>query len=269
MRVGAHTYLFTQYGYDHAARLDDIFDTVAAAGFAAIELHRPMLDAPDWETRIPAAADRTGLAIVGASHSQPLWDLTRHDAILAEMEAHADQLARLAALVPHGGGQCGLTCSGKRYADRTPAENDHAIQLWTELGTLFRQRGLTPNYHTHGEPIADIRHVVDNVPADLVALGPDLDWLRVGGVDPLAFLREYGHRATMLHLRDYHLGGDRTEALGEGDADYTGLKRVLDVISFTGELVVELAVPARTTPTRPALELLTISRQHLRHTMGL
>lgn len=263
MRIGAHTYLFTQYGQDQAAELEGIFETVAGAGFGAIELHKPMLDAPDWERRIPAAAAQTGLEIVGVSHSQPLWDVPREHAILAEMEAHAERMARV------GGRQCGLTCSGKRYADRTAEENAQAITLWRALGTLFRDRGLVLNYHTHGEPMADIRHVIDNVPAEVVALGPDLDWLRAGGVDPLAFLREHGARVSMMHLRDYHTGGDRTEALGEGDADYGELKRVLGEIGFDGDLVVELAVPARTQPTRPALELLTRSRDYLRETMGI
>jgi sugar phosphate isomerase/epimerase len=263
MRVGAHTYLFTQYGYDQAARLEEIFETVAAAGYQAIELNRTVLDADGWEQRIPAAARSTGLGLVGASHGQPLWDLTRYDAIRAEMALHADRLARL------GGGQCGLSCSGKRYASRSLAENEQVVKVWRELGELFRGKGLVLNYHPHGEPVEDIRHVLDNVPAELLAVGPDLDWLRVGGVDPEAFLREQRDRVTMMHLRDYHVGGDRTEALGDGDVDYAHLKQVLDEIGFTGELVVELAVPSGTQPTRSALDLLRRSREHVRDTMGL
>jgi sugar phosphate isomerase/epimerase len=263
MRVGAHTFLFSQYGYDQGARLEEIFETVAAAGYEAIELNRTVLDADGWERRIPAAAKSTGLGLVGASNGQPLWDLARYDAIMAAMALHAEKLARL------GGGQCGLTCSGKRYADRSPAENEQVVRVWRELGELCRGKGLVLNYHTHGEPIEDIRHVLDSVPAELLAVGPDLDWLRVGGVDPEAFLREQRGRVTMMHLRDYHLGGDRTEALGEGDVDYARLKRALDEIGFAGDVVVELAVPARTQPTRSALDLLRLSREHVRDTMGL
>ena len=113
----------------------------------------------------------------------------------------------------------------------------------------------------------DIRLVIDNVPANVVALGPDLDWLRVGGVDPITFVRENAERLAMLHIRDYHIGGDRTEALGEGDADYRELGAVLGEIGFTGEFVVELAIPGQE-PTRPLPELLKISRDHLRETIG-
>jgi len=47
IRIGAHTYLFTQYGVDQATELEMIFQTVADAGFQAIELHAPLLEAPD------------------------------------------------------------------------------------------------------------------------------------------------------------------------------------------------------------------------------
>jgi sugar phosphate isomerase/epimerase len=110
--------------------------------------------------------------------------------------------------------------------------------------------------------------MIDNVPADLVALGPDLDWLRVGGVDPVEFIREHIDRIVMLHIRDYHIGGDRTEALGEGDADYANLGRVLEEVGFEGEFVVELAIPGGQKPTRSVAELLKISRDHIRETIG-
>ncbi|MBI3970863.1 MAG: sugar phosphate isomerase/epimerase [Chloroflexi bacterium] len=264
-RVGAHTFLFSQYGMNQAEQIDEVFDTVAAAGYQAIELHRPLLDAPDWKARLDAASKRTGLGIVGASNGQPLWDIARYDAIMAEMETHSNKLAQLRE---YGRIQCGLSCSGKRSAGRTAAENAQAIKVWTELGAMFRRKGVVLNYHTHGEPIEDVRHVVDNVPADLVALGPDLDWLRVGGIDPEAFLREHAAHITLLHIRDYHVGGERTEALGEGDVDYAHLGRVLAEIGFAGEFVVELAAPGRSRPTRPAVELLKQSREHIRSTIG-
>jgi sugar phosphate isomerase/epimerase len=262
-RIGAHTYFFSQYGYDQAARLDDIFDTVAEAGFQAIEMSTPMLGPADWKARVDAAVRRTGLGLVGASHGQPVWDIAKYDAILSEMDAYSDKLAQLGRV------QCGVSCSGKRYADRTEAENGQAVKVWRELGEMFRRKGVVLNYHTHGEPIQDVRHVIDHVAEDLLALGPDLDWLRVGGIDPEAFVREHAGRISLLHVRDYHIGGDRTEALGEGDADYARLKRTLDEVGFAGEFVVELAIPPKRQPTHPPLDLLKTSREHLRRTMGM
>lgn len=73
----------------------------------------------------------------------------------------------------------------------------------------------------------------------------------------------------MMHLRDYHLGGERTAVLGEGDADYSRLSKVLDEIGFSGELVVELAIPPGAQSTRPPVDLLAQSRDQIRQTMGI
>jgi sugar phosphate isomerase/epimerase len=261
-RIGCHTYLFHQYGYAPDRQLDEIFTIVANAGYAAIELHASILDIDGWYERIQAALERTGLGFVGASNGQPMWDVERHEQILAAMDAYGSKLARFGRVM------CGTSCSGKRRAQRTPAEDEQAVRVWTELAEMFHRKGVVLNYHTHGEPIEDIRLVTERVPAELLPLGPDLDWLRVGGIDPEAFLREHASRLVMLHIRDYHLGGERTEALGEGDADYACLGRLLDDIGFTGELVVELAIPAGRQPTRPITELLERSRAHLRETLG-
>ena len=72
---------------------------------------------------------------------------------------------------------------------------------------------------------------------------------RAAGVAPLTeptifFLQALGVSGVLLQTAV-------TGAAASVDADYAALKRVLDEIGFDGDLVVELAVPARTRPTRP------------------
>jgi len=261
-RIGAHPYIFVQYGYDFDKQFDEIFDIIADAGYQAIELHQPMLYVENWKERINRALKRTELGIVGGSAGQPMWDISQYDNIISEMDDYSKRLSTFGKML------CGTSCTGKRYADRTPEENAQSVKVWTELGKMFKSRGVTLNYHTHGEPIEDIRYFLQNVPADLVALGPDLDWLRVGGVDPEMFITANASRIVMLHIRDYKIGGDRTEAIGEGDVDYWSLGRLLEETGFKGEFVVELAIPAGKEPTRPVGELLKKSRDHLQDTIG-
>lgn len=264
-RLGAHNFFFSQYGYDPATQLDEVCDLVAEAGFPAVELYAPNLSAPGWKNDVLRALDHSGLRLIGVSHGQPFWDRSQYDRILADMSDFARKLTELGL----GSLLCGCSCVGKRLADRTPAENEQCVKAWTEVGALFRAEGHRLNYHTHGEPQEDIDLIVENVPAEVLDLGPDLDWLRVGGVDPERFLRAHRDRLVLLHIRDYHMGADRTEALGEGDVDYSHLADVLTDVDFTGEFVVELAIPAGKQPTRPPLELLKVSREHLRQTMGM
>jgi len=106
------------------------------------------------------------------------------------------------------------------------------------------------------------------VPAEMLGLGPDLDWVSRGGVDPEDFLQRYGNRINYTHLRD-NKNGRWTEALGEGDVDYASLARTLKEIDFDGWIVVELAHEKDFERTRSIGESLRISREHLRKTMGI
>lgn len=263
MRLACHPYVFSEYGYDHVAQLDEIWDMVAACGYAALELHAPMLDHPNWYDAIMAARKRTGMAIIGGSNGGNLSDVAEWDALRRRMDEYSLKLSRF----DHP--KCGFSAGGTRHADRTDEQHAQVIRAWTELAQMCQARGVTLNYHTHGEPIADIQFVIDHIPADLLPLGPDLDWLRFGGTGPESFLRANANRLVMMHIRDYKLGGSRTFALGEGDADYRHLRRVLDEIGFDGDVVVELATPPGVPRDRDLREILQVSREHVRETMGL
>lgn len=261
MQLGCHCYVFSEYGYDQAAQLDEIWDMIAAAGYPAIEFMGPNLERPDWYEAVLRAAERTGMRLVGGSSGGNLADVAEWDKVLAMMEAYTQKLARLAKM------KCGFTATGTRFADRNDEQNAQVVRAWEQLLALCQSRGVELNYHTHGEPPADVQFVVDHVPA--LPLGPDLDWLRFGGSDPEAFLRANADRLVMLHARDYELGGERTFALGDGDANYAHLKTVLEEIGFAGDFVVELATPPSATVKRDLFECLKASREHVRETLGL
>jgi sugar phosphate isomerase/epimerase len=263
MRLGCHVYVFSEYGYDQAAQLDEIWDMVARCGYPAIEIHAPAFDGPNWYEALMAAQERTGLEIIGGSNGGDLVDPAAYAVVREKMDEYTQKLARL------GNVQCGFTATGTRHAERTEEQNAHVVAAWTELAQMCQARGVELNYHTHGEPIADVQFVVDNVPADLLPLGPDLDWLRFGGIGPESFLRANADRLVMLHIRDYQLGGSRTFALGEGEANYPHLKVVLEEIGFAGDFVVELATPPGVPRDRGLEEILRTSREHVRETMGL
>lgn len=261
LQLGCHTYVFSEYGYDSAGHLDEIWDLIAATGYPAIEFYGPNLERPDWYEAVSRATERTGLRLVGGSSGGNLSDVTQWDALQATMDDYTGKLERLQAP------RCGFSAGGKRLAERTAEENAQVVRAWTGLLALCRSRGVELNYHSHGEPPEDVQFVVDNVP-DL-PLGPDLDWLRFGGTDPVSFLRANRERLVMLHIRDYVLGGSRTFALGEGDANYPHLKTVLEEIDFSGDFVVELATPPGVPRDRDLRECLQTSRDHVRATIGI
>ena len=72
-----------------------------------------------------------------------------------------------------------------------------------------------------------------------------------------------------LHLRGQHQDGRWSEALGEGDMDYSAIAAALRDIRFRGDAIIELAHERDFEPTRPLRESLKISRQFVKRTMGL
>jgi sugar phosphate isomerase/epimerase len=129
---------------------------------------------------------------------------------------------------------------------------------------------VVPNLHNHTYEVEndlhDLRGTLERLPE--IKLGPDLNWLVRGGVDPVVFLRQYGRQIVFLHLRDQHHDGRWSEALGEGDMDHAAIAAALREIQFEGDAVIELAHERDFTPTRPLRESLKISREFVRQTTG-
>ena len=135
---------------------------------------------------------------------------------------------------------------------------------------VCEKHGVVPNLHNHTYEVEnnlhDLKGTLARVPE--VKLGPDLNWLLRGGVDPVEFIRTYADRIVFLHLRDEKADGTWSEAMGEGDMDYAAIGKALREINFAGDAVIELAHPAGFQPTRPLRESLKMSRAYVRKTLG-
>ncbi len=263
-RVGVHTFIFQQYGFDHTKQTERIAETIAEAGFGAVEFHQPVLTGDDHKNRVDSAIRHQDLDLIGVSNTQPVWNRSQYDRLIESMDDHAERMASL----EQDRLACGLTCSGKHLSQRSDTENDHTVEVWTELGEIFRSHDVGLAYHNQGEPEEDILFVLDNTDPDLITYCADLDWLRVGGIDPLGHVAEHADRITHLHLRDYDREGGRTVALGEGDLPFDALASALAEFDDPPDLIVDLALPSGTPPDRPLHEILTSSRAVLQTHLG-
>jgi sugar phosphate isomerase/epimerase len=113
--------------------------------------------------------------------------------------------------------------------------------------------GVQPNVHNHTWEVEngqhELRGMLERIP-DL-KLGPDLNWLVRGGVDPVAFIAEHGPRIVYLHVRDQHADGRWSEAVGEGSMDYGAIGAALRRAGFSGYAAIELAFEGGFTPHAP------------------
>ena len=168
-----------------------------------------------------------------------------------------------------GGRTLGISV-GDAGRKKTPEEFDHQADLLRRIRVLCQRFGIVPNLHNHTyevrDDVHDLRGTLERI-RDF-PLGPDLNWLVRGGVDPVTFIRQYQRQIVFLHLRDQKSDGRWSEALGEGDMDYAAIGKALHEVGFAGDAVIELAHERDFQPTRPLRDSLKLSRDFVRRVLG-
>jgi len=263
--VGAHPWVYaaTQPQYDIYPILDPVFADMSAAGLDGIELMHTALRPDGAAERIAELSARHSLPVIGTSFGGNLWDRAQHQAALADAELVVPRLAAV-------GGRTLGTSVGAAPEKKTPQQLDAQAELLRKLIALCDANGVVLNLHNHTyevkDGLHDLRGTLERIPD--AKLGPDLNWLVRGGVDPVEFIRRYGSQIVFLHLRDQHADGKWSEAMGEGDMDHAAVAEALRDIGFAGDAVIELAHERGFQLTRPLRDSLRMSRDFVRTTLG-
>ena len=263
--VGAHPWVYaaTQPQCEIYPILDEIFADMSYAGLACVELMHTAFRPDGAVECIGELSEKHGLPVVGTSFGGQMWDRDEHAAILADAELIVPRLAEL-------GGHTLGTSVGKPSAMKTPDQLDAQAELLQKIIALCEAHGVVLNLHNHTYEVEDNQHdlrgTLERVPD--AKLGPDLNWVLRGGIDPVAFIREHAQRIVFLHLRDQKPDGTWPEAMGEGDMDYAAIGEALHEIGFAGDAVIELAHERGFELTRPLRESLKISREYVRRALG-
>ncbi len=263
--VGGHPWVYaaTQPNYDIYPVLDQIFADMSYAGLDGIELMHTALRPADSVETIRALSKKYSLPVIGTSFGGNMWNREQHEAIFQDARTVVNRLADL------GGWTFGVSV-GKAPQTKTPAQLDAQAELLRRLITLCRSRGVVLNLHNHTYEVEDNMHDLRGTLARIpeVKLGPDLNWLVRGGVDPVSFIRTFGRQIVFLHLRDQKADGKWSEAMGEGDMDYVAIGKALEEVKFSGDAVIELAHEGGFKPTRPLRDSLKMSRAYVKQTLG-
>jgi sugar phosphate isomerase/epimerase len=267
--VGGHPWVYaaTQPNHDITPVLPQIFPDMHYAGLDAIELMHTALRPDDAVERIRLLSTQHALPVVGMSFSGAMWDRAQHRAVLDDARLVIPRLAQV------GGRTLGISVGTIQWGSKirkTPEQLDAQADCLREIFAMCDSHGIVPNLHNHTYEVEndlhDLRGTLVRLPG--TRLGPDLNWLVRGGVDPTWFLREYGPQIVFLHLRDQHADGRWSEALGEGAMDWEDIAEALRDIQFRGDAIIELAHESDFIPTRPLRESLRLSRVFVRETLG-
>jgi sugar phosphate isomerase/epimerase len=266
--VGAHPWVYaaTQPNYDITPVLPQIFSDLSYAGMAEVELMHTALRPDDAVARIAELSRRSQLPIVGMSFDGAMWNREMHPIVLKDARL---VIPRLAAL---GGRTLGTSVGPIRWGlkiPKTEQQLDDQADLLRQLIVLCEQHGVVLNLHNHTYEVENDMHDLKGTLARIpgIKLGPDLNWLIRGGVDPVAFIHQYARQIVFMHLRDQTKEGRWVEAMGEGDTDFVAIGHALHEINFEGDAVIELAHEKDFKPTRPLRESFRISREFVRRTL--
>ena len=263
--VGGHPWVYaaTQPNYDIYPVLDKIFADMSYAGLDGIELMHTALRYPDTVERITALSDEHNLPVIGTSFGGAMWDRSQHEAVFEVAHLVVTRLARL-------GGRTLGTSVGKAPQTKTAEQLDAQAELLRRIINLCRDNGVVLNLHNHTYEVENDMHDLKGTLARIpeVKLGPDLNWLVRGGVDPVNFIDTFGDHIVFLHIRDQNADGTWSEAVGEGDMDYVAIGKALRAANFSGDAVVELAHESNFKPTRPLRDSFRMSRVYVRKTLS-
>ena len=119
-----------------------------------------------------------------------------------------------------------LYLSGHYYEGKT--RNDYADEAvsYTEIGKMCANEGLVLCYHNHDWEFKNkaegMKALLDNVPAELMKLVPDVGWIEIAGTSSLQFLKDNIDRIEALHFKDFK-GPDQFTELGTGIVPFRDL----------------------------------------------
>ena len=171
---------------------------------------------------------------------------------------------------------------------------DGTIELFGQMRDAFASAGIQLLYHNHDHEMAflpgDDTRLLDRILEAVPGLAPEFDtcWVSYGGVDPVAYIKQYAKKLDIVHLKDYRydllpgkpmwqllqegyekpekrsLCGFRYEPVGYGIENWQGILNAT-VASSARYVIVE----QDESKERDPLEAAALSRRYLQDHFGI
>lgn len=225
--------------WDCTPILEQVFGDFNYAGMEGLELMEVNLRHADFVQRAKELIGKYNVPVTGTSYSGDMWNRTVHGKILEDVALVLERLHQV------GGATFGITV-GNAGRKKTEDELDAQAELLESIMKVCDKNKVQPNIHNHTFEVEngmhDLKGIISRVPG--IKLGPDLNWLVRGGVDPVWFIKTYGKQIVYMHIRDQDAEGKWTEAVGEGMTDFPAIAQALHDINYKGRAAIELAFQA-------------------------
>lgn len=222
--------------WDCTPILEEVFSDFQYAGLQGVEMMESNLRHDDVVPRVGELIEKYQMPVTGTSYYGDMWNQSQTGRILEDAEMVIQRLHQL------GGTTFGITV-GDAGRKKTEDELDIQAEVLKKLLVICENNNIEPNLHNHTFELVydlhDLNGTLERVPE--LKLGPDLNWLVRGGVDPVWFIHQYGDRIVYLHIRDQDEIGRWTHVVGEGVTDFPAIACALQKVGFSGRAAVELA----------------------------
>jgi sugar phosphate isomerase/epimerase len=265
-KISGHIWVYASKfppNWDATPALENVFSDFHAGGMDGVELMEVVLRHDDAVEHLTRLAKQFDVPVTGASYGAAMWDASKHAEILEDVTLVVGRLGQL------NGKTLGISVGDAGHV-KTESELDAQAQLLKKIQVICGNSGVVANLHNHTYEVANGLHDLKGTLARIpdIKLGPDLNWLVRAGVDPIWFIRTYGHQMVYMHLRDQYQDGTWTEYLGQGVTDFPGIAQALKSVDFRGRAAIELAFPNDFVPKYPLAEDWKRSRDYLRTVFG-
>ncbi len=260
-RLAVQVYVWTQYLRKQGRSIEegagDVIAGCRAAGFENAEFMSSFF-APEIRDTTVRLLEEHGLHVPICYHGGPM-----HTAAAAR-ETIGETLAVADAVKPIGVSAINTNPTPKpKKALKTDEELATQAKALNELGAALGEKGMRLLVHHHDpemmEDAREWRHILEHTDLPLCI---DLMWAKRGDQDPLAILKEAGERVATLHIRNMQ-NGVCTEAVGDGEIDYTAIAGHLKERGWSGWAIIELFHEPETEVTRSLEENLRLSREYV------
>lgn len=265
-KISGHVWVYASAyppNWDAYAEMERIFSDFHQAGLDGVELMEVNLRHDDAVARLGALANKYSVPVTGASYGAAMWDASRHKEILEDATLVITRLGKL------NGKTFGISVGDAGHA-KTEVELDAQAALLRQIIRVCNDAGVVANLHNHTYEVANGMHDLKGTLARIpdVKLGPDLNWLIRGGVDPVDFIKTYGHQMMYMHIRDQYAAGRWTEYVGQGVTNFAAIAEALRSVNFRGRAAIELAFEKDAVPKNALAEDWKRSVEFVRNTFG-
>ena len=267
-KVNAHLWVYaSKYPptWDSTPNIEAVFSDLSYAGISGVELMEVNLRHHDAVEHLSELAKKYNLPVSGSSYGagSNMWQEAQHKTILEDVKVVVPRLRQLK------GKNLGISVGDARRI-KTEKELDAQAAILKQILVICNDNGIEANLHNHTYEVIngmhDLKGTLARVPE--LKLGPDLNWLIRGGVNPVDFINEYGSRITYMHIRDQYADGRWTEYVGQGATNFAPIAKALKTAKFSGDVAIELAFPENFTPVHPLKEDWKKSRQYVKKVFG-